>query len=199
MINNGIWLCPTCHRIVDKTRPQDFAIDELRDWKIGAPVWWAQNQGKALQGVINPGSRPQIARPSAASLQGAKNFYDAHAPLARGLWSLRSQLPGPFERGVLIPNETELKIRHMSSSPSLGRSWQDEWSTTYHCEDQELVDHMRGLVHCVDGFNRPLSAMIRDFPRRVEFNPPNELGQAISNYLDAWQAFGRCLETHCRW
>ena len=198
MASNGVWLCPNCHRTVDKVRPQDFSVGQLREWKANAPIWWAQNQGKALQRVASPGTRPRIARPSTASLQGAKNFHEAHEPLFRLLWNFRHQMPGLSERGALIPDEIELKIRHMSSSPSMGRSWQDEWSTTFHCEDQELVDHMRGLVYCVDEFCRPLSAFIKDGPRRVVFNPPDELGQAILNYLHAWKAFGSCLETNNR-
>jgi hypothetical protein len=31
--DNGIWLCASCHTLIDKNGGADFTIDELREWK----------------------------------------------------------------------------------------------------------------------------------------------------------------------
>lgn len=198
MASNGVWLCPTCHRKVDITQPQNYSIELLLQWKASAHSWWQQNQGRPLQVVAWPDERPQVYRPSASSLQGAKMFWQAHQPLASGLCNLRWQSPAPFERDVPIPEEVEQQIRQMSSTLKMGKSWKDEWSTTFHCEDKELLDYMLELVRCVDSLQRPIRAFMNS-PRRVQFIQPDELAQAIMNYINVWTEFRECLHKHETW
>ncbi len=198
MADNGVWLCPTCHRKVDIVQPENYSIETLREWKASAQIWWQQNQGRPLQTVAWPNTRPQVARPGAESLLGARRFWQAHQPLVRLLSNLRWQLPGAFEHDVPISNDVELQIRSLSSSPKGGRSWQDEWSTTFHCDDRELIDHMLQLVRCVDSLERPLGDILNG-PRRVNFKQPDVLAEAIMRYLYVFDAFGKCLLGHENW
>lgn len=198
MASNGVWLCPSCHRKVDIVRPQDYSIERLQQWKADARDWWRQNQGLPLQVAARPDLRPQVARPSPGSLRGAKKFIQAHELLAHGLWQLRGQSPALFERDIPIPEEVEQQIRLMSSSPKLAKSWQDEWSTTFHCDDLELVDYMKDLVRCVDRLHPPPGSLMNG-PRRVDFKQSDGLAQAITSYIDVWQAFGQCLHKHDNW
>lgn len=199
MASNGVWLCPTCHRKVDIVRPQDYSTDLLHQWKVRAQIWWHQNQGRPLQIAVRPDVRPLVARPNVNSLLGAKKFWQAHQPLANGLLNLRQQPLALFEHDVPIPEEVEKKIRQMSSSPTPAKSWRDEWSTTYHCEDQELLGHMSGLIRCTDGLQCPLSFLLNNGPRRVDFKKPEGLAQAIINYIDVWNEFGKCLQKYENW
>ena len=192
MASNGVWLCPTCHRKVDIVRPQDYSIELLQQWKDQARIWWNESQGRSLQLVAWPDTRPQVARPNPDSLQGAQMFRQAHQSLAAGL----SQLRGQSRRDIPIPEEIEGHIQTMSSSRHIGRSWLDEWSTTYHCNDRELFNYMRELVSCVDRLRRPPGPM---FSRHVDFKTPNELAVGITRYLDVWDSFGLCMREHEKW
>lgn len=198
MANNGVWLCPTCHSKVDIVRPQDFSIQLLQQWKADAQSWWQQNQGRQLQVAAWPDRRPTVARPSADSLRGARMFLQAHKPLADQLWSLRQQLPALFEDDITVPDSVEQEIRRMSSRAVVGRSWKDEWTTTFHCEDRELLDYMKELIHCTDNLQHLLPSFVNR-PRRVNFKSPDRLAQAIFNYLNVWNNFSKCLQTHQSW
>ena len=193
LASNGVWLCPDCHRKVDKLYPQDYSVEELLKWKARA-----QNYQKEVQGrYFEPADRrQQVSRPSAASLTGARKFWEAHQDLAHALSRLRQRGPGPFRSDILIPDEVERKIRTMSSSRSLGRSWQDEWSTTYYCDDQELIEYMRGLVRDVDLL---LPRSLVSPARAVTFNPPDVLATTITNYLRRWEDLGTRLRAHSHW
>jgi len=198
MASNGVWLCPTCHSKVDIVRPQDYSIELLLQWKAGAQIWWHQNQGRQLQVAAWPDIRPTVARPSADSLRGAKMFWQAHQPLANQLWNLCRQSPAPFQHDIAVTDEVEQEIRRMSSRPTFGRSWKDEWGTTFHCEDRELIGYMLELVRYADNLLHPLGPFVNK-PRRVNFNPPDNLAQAILSYLNVWDEFAKCLQTNERW
>ena len=195
MADNGVWLCPTCHRIVDFVRPQDFSIELLQQWKARARNWWQQNQGRSLQMAARPDLRPQVARPSPSDLVGARKFWQAHQPLAEGLWHLRRRPPSPFERDILIPEEVEHQILLMSLNPRVGKSWRDEWSSTYHCADMQMVGHMKELICCVSQLQNPS----RSSPRRIDFKQHDELPVAIIRYIAVWEALGQCLHEHENW
>lgn len=122
-------------------------------------------------------------------------FLQEHQPLGRGLWQLRRQSPALFQRDVPIPEEVEHQIRRMSSGSKIGKSWQDERSTTFFCDDQELVGHMSDLVRCVNQLQRPQMSG----PRRLEFIQSDRRAQAIDLYLEAWEAFSNCVHRHDNW
>lgn len=193
LASNGVWLCPGCHRKVDLLEPQLYSVNALQLWKEGAPIWWQQNQGKPLEMVARPDLRPQVARPSVASLQGAEMFLKAHHPLAYALYDLRRRLPEMFEQDVPIPYEVELAISHRSTRRMMGRTWQDEWATTYHCEDKELLDYMNAIIRATDALCRPTSEVL-NAPRRVNFKQPDSLATLILSYLSTFERFQDCIQ-----
>lgn len=191
LASNGVWLCPNCHRKVDILQPQQYSILTLQQWKENATSWWQQNQGKPLQVVARPDERAQVARPTASSLNGAQMFLNAHRPLADALWNLRFRQSDPFRSGVAIPDDTERKILQMSKTRRIGLSWQDEWATTYHCEDKELLNYMTSLIQSADAIQRPPGTIL-DGQRYVNFKQPDYLASLISEYLSAFERLQNC-------
>ncbi len=199
MASNGVWLCPNCHRMVDVVRPKDYSIALLQEWKVRARIFWQQNQGKPLQNVAQPATRSLAARPSVSSLQGATSFWQAHQSLIRRLQNLRSQQQAPFEYGVVISDDVENEILYMSSSPTIGKSWLNDWSTIYHCDDQELSALMLKLIDCTNNLQCPLSYLLNNGPRRVNFRDVDGLARAIIDYINAHNSLGDCLEKNKNW
>jgi hypothetical protein len=193
MASNGIWLCPNCHRKVDIVQPQSYSIETLKKWKENTSIWWQQNQGRPLQVVAQQNIRPQVSRPSAASLLAAEAFLKAHQPLADGLWNLRWIQPEAFQHDVPIPNEVELQISWMSLRPKLERNWMDEWATTFHCDDEELHSHMVALVLSMGALQQPSRILLGE-PRRVNFKQPDFLAQSISEYFSKLNELRDCLQ-----
>lgn len=198
MASNGVWLCPNCHRKVDLVSPHDYSVELLKKWKTGARNWWQQHQGLSPRGCSWPDSRPVAARVSPDSLRGAKNFLQLHAPLIQALWQLRQKSPLPFERGVCISKEDEKQIRRFSSRLQVGKSWRNEWSTTFYCDDTELLNHMRKLHEYVDNMQDERRPYILS-DRRVNFQQPDALCQAITSYITAWEALDHCIGQHDSW
>lgn len=190
LASNGIWLCPSCHRKVDIVQPELFKAETLQQWKLAAKVWWQQNQGKPIQVIARPDVRPQVARPSAASFHGAEMFLKAHQPLANGLSDLRWRAN---QHEVPIPDAVESQISQMSSELKIVRSWKDEWTTTYHCEDGELYGHMVALIQATDMLQRAPGTLF-DGPRRVNLQLPDLLAQAIGKYLTTFDGLCKCLQ-----
>lgn len=198
MESNGTWLCPTCHRIVDKTHPGDYSIDQLHHWKNEAKTWWRRNQGKQLHAIAQPDARALVARPSSASLLGAEAFLQAHQSLFNTLSNLRWQQSLPFQREIPISDAAEHHIQQMSTSPKIGLNWTTHWNTTYHCDDKELLGHMQELIRCTDKIRRT-GPTIGVPQRMVDFNSPNIVAQDIDRYITTWKNFNNCLQSYKKW
>ncbi|MCK9687360.1 hypothetical protein [Scleromatobacter humisilvae] len=192
MASNGVWLCPTCHRKVDVAYPDNYSVAELKSWKEAAPEWVRANRGLALRAVSHPNERLRVARPSAASLQGAKNFLAFHHPLYGALWTLARSSPEPFDRDLRVTDALEGEIRVRLRRQTLDRSWMADWSTTYHCDDAQLLALMQELIAMASRLERPIG----DFgQRRIEFRPVvDSLGQAALDYIAAFEAFAAAVQ-----
>jgi len=196
MADNGVWLCPTCHRKVDIVQPQNYSVDLLQQWKLSAQIWWQQNQGIQLQAAAWPDVRPQVSRPNSNSMIGAAKFLECHRPLASLLKNLRWQPALPFRQDAPISNEIEHLINQMSSREKFGLTWKSEWSTTFYCNDRELLGYMQDLIRCVDSMVGPYVSFVNRTPRVVNFKQGDNLSQAIENYINAWDLLGERLREY---
>lgn len=185
MVHNGLWLCPTCHRKVDVLYPANYEIEMLQRWKTEAMTWWQSNRGRPHAVVAQGTARPVISMPSASSIEGASKFLAVHQKLADELFNLRWLPTIPFEGSVVISDALETQISHLSSRKFIGKSWQDEWATTFRCDDLELRNLMTALVTGTDNLARPVANLFDD-ARKVTLQPPDHLGKLIWTYLDVF-------------
>lgn len=188
--SNGIWLCANCHRTVDVLHPNLYSVEILRAWKAQARGWWQANQGRPLQLAAAPNAGAQVLRPRPEATMAARKFLQLHLPLIDSLSQIQRQSPTIYHSDFLIPNTVEVLIAHLSTPRGIGRSWRDEWSTTYHCDDQLLSLHMLELIRRVDCLQRP-SGQYND--RYINLARHDPLVDSIRNYIDAWSVFRDCL------
>lgn len=186
LASNGIWLCKECHYKVDRRNPERYSVQLLHAWKREAKAYFAAHEGVPLHALVFRGIR---ARPSVQSLNGAKRFLEFHSPLFGALKQLQWDSRGlRFGSTTILSSAVERLIRLRSySDRTVGASWQNEWSTAYWCDNQELFNHMGDLIHYATEMLECVDPRAGDVT--VDFSRPDFLAETIVNYIQAFEDF----------
>ncbi len=191
--SNGIWLCIKCHKKIDHPIYwTNYPVSLLNEWKFSTKEWCKKNRAVPFLQIDENRRRPQVALVDSDSLIGASNFLNFHSTLFERLNKLsyaRSRFRGGAEP-ISMDLEHEINLRARRGR-RFGSSWEDEWSTTYRCSDEELLFHMNKLIECSQAIYRPISAY-RD-QREAMFDPPDGLGANILNYISTWRGLQDCI------
>ena len=192
---NGLWLCPTCHRKVDLIYPANYDVETLSRWKQEAKGFAIQMRGLPY---------PQAY--SREDLMGASAFLRLHEPLANQLHALMFSPVRRSSSNIPVPENLEILMRQLSDRFTAGWSWQSEWGTKYLCSNPELKQKMQELVRLISlpvlggrQFN------LRDSQNQWTIDFDNKLhtagladkaASAILGYMDAYDSLNNFLKKH---
>lgn len=102
--DNGIWLCPYCHRVIDRFVDQ-YDATVLFDWKAQAAEWARTRRTR---------SQPLSGLPDAdMEFQRAQAFLDDQRPAVTALRELRRTIPILLRKGVSLPAETKSLLNRL--------------------------------------------------------------------------------------
>jgi hypothetical protein len=192
---NGLWLCPTCHRKVDLIYPGNYDVEMLSMWK---------QQAKGL--AIQMRGLPYPQAYSREDLMGASAFFKLHEPLANQLRALIFNTVPMFRSSIAIPEKLEILMRVLSDRLTAGRSWQHEWGTTYLCSNPGIKAKMQELVRCISlpalggqpfTFRPPQNQWIINFEAKLSTGgPADNAACGILGYLEAYDSLNKFLTEH---
>lgn len=144
--HNGIWLCPSCHRMIDRF-PNVYSVELLFDWK-------ARAQSDQRSEFLQPRT-PRGTYDTEAELRKARIFLDSHRETVGALtWLLAATVRNPFQG----PNPTAEVTNDISSlARKVGlRRGVHYWDNTSPdwCFAPELHYKQQELMRLVDIINR---------------------------------------------
>ncbi len=140
---NGIWLCPTCHRRIDRFEHL-YRAPLLQEWKREA---LARHLAECLQPRLPNGSAS-----TGEELHIAYAFLDTHREAVEGLnWLLHATARQPFAHYVEVPSNIVNAVTRASRT-QINNPWTNlsaDW-----CFGRELQDRQQELMR--------LARMIKD-------------------------------------
>lgn len=179
--HNGIWLCTSCHTLVDRINPDAFTVEGLLVLKQAAIERVPKRRGQSVQVVVNEFARPSAYRVSVRSVRGSTNFLDQHAQLRRLLNDAN------WFRHREISPDVEQQITCLSNvRPTLGLRRADLADEQNFCDDRDLLSLMWAVEQAVNALAKSNAELCRT-------RPLAPLGGQINAYLEATDLLARAI------